>query len=230
MKQINKKVEPNSLLQHRTKQHSTFDNIPFDIKEELRQNLLSEQGYICCYCMKRIPEKVERDGKVYYEMKVEHFKPQDPDTFPELQLIYSNLLGVCIGNEGKPKKLQTCDTKKGNLELNINPTSNHINCESLFKYNAEGEISSIKDDAEINRQLNDILNLNMQTLKEGRSEIYLEIQERIRVESRRFIKNKTGFIRILEQERIKWLNRIDNKYRPYCMVAVYYLTKKIRQA
>jgi uncharacterized protein (TIGR02646 family) len=228
MKQIIKTVEPQSLVQHRANQPAFFDNLPFAAKEDLRQSLLSEQGYICCYCMKRIPEKVEKDGSVSYEMKVEHYKCQD--TFPELQLTYSNLLGACTGNEGKPKKLQTCDTKKGNSTmLTINPISRLPNCETLFKYNSEGEISSINGDAIIDKQLNEILNLNMQTLKDGRSEVYEKVHEKVRVESKRFKNDKAGFVRHLERERDKWLNRSYNKYRPYGMVAIYILNKKINQ-
>jgi uncharacterized protein (TIGR02646 family) len=220
MKQIIKNPEPNSLAQHRASRFSNFDNIPLAAKEELRKNLLLEQGYICCYCMKRIPE--------FYSpyMKVEHFKCQD--TFQFLQLTYANLLGACNGNEGQPKIKQTCDTKKGNLELSINPVSKIPICDSLFKYNAEGEISSITDDTEINRQLNQILNLNMQTLKDGRSEIYLDVQKRVRIESKKAKNDKASFVKFLQQEILKWLERTDNKHRPYCSVAVYYLAKKIK--
>jgi len=218
MKQIVKNAEPNSLLQHRASQFANFDNIPFATKEELRQSLLSEQGHICCYCMKRVPEHT-----VPY-MKVEHYKCQV--NFDEIQLTYTNLFGACTGNEGQPKIKQTCDTKKGNAVLTINPISTLPICETLFKYNADGEISSIADNAEINRQLNEVLNLNMQTLKEGRKEIYLQVQGRVIQESKK--SNKASFIKFLEEEKVKWLERTDNKHRPYCSVAVYYLTKKIR--
>ena len=220
MKQIIKLAEPNSFVQHRASQFADFDNIPLHVKNELRQNLLSEQGYICCYCMKRIPEHASP------YMKVEHFRCQD--NFAEMQLTYSNLFGACTGNEGQPKIKQTCDTRKGNTGLTINPLSALRNCETLFKYNSEGEISSINGDVEIDRQLNEVLNLNMQTLKDGRSEIYLEVQDRVRLESKRSKKDKASFVRFLEQEKARWLERTDNKYRPYCSVAVYYLTKKIR--
>lgn len=220
MKQIFKTAEPNSLLQHRASQFANFDNIPLATKEELRQSLLSEQGHICCYCMKRIPEHTSP------YMKVEHFKCQD--IFGAMQLTYTNLFGACTGNEGQPKIKQTCDTKKGNAELTISPISTLPICETLFKYNAEGEISSITDNSDVNRQLNEVLNLNMQTLKDGRSEIYLEVQERVRLESKRTKKDKASFVKFLEQERVKWLERTDNKHRPYCSVAVYYLTKKIK--
>jgi uncharacterized protein (TIGR02646 family) len=218
MKQIVKNAEPNSLLQHRASQFANFNNIPLPTKEELRQSLLSEQGHICCYCMKRIPEHTSP------YMKVEHYKCQD--NFGAFQLTYSNLFGACTGNEGQPKIKQTCDTKKGNSELTISPTSTLPICETLFKYNAEGEISSITDNADINRQLNEVLNLNMQTLKDGRREIYLQVQGRVIQESKK--SNKATFVKFLEQEKAKWLERTENKHRPYCSVALYYLTKKIK--
>jgi uncharacterized protein (TIGR02646 family) len=220
MKQIVKIGEPIALLEHRAQQHSNFDNIPFETKEILRQNLLSEQGFICCYCMKRIPE-----NSMPY-MKVEHFRCQDHHG--NLQLTYSNLLAACTGNEGQTKIKQTCDTKKANIDLFISPLVNAPNCETLFKYNSEGEITSINDDPEIERQLNEVLNLNMQTLKEGRRQVYLEVQKRVEDESKQ-LKNKQLKIKYFEQERDKWIFRTQNKYKQYCMVAIYYLTKKIRQ-
>lgn len=220
MKRIIKLAEPQSLTQHRANQPATYDGLPLGAKDELRQNLLTEQGHICCYCMKRIPEI----SSPY--MKVEHYQCQD--LFPQLQLTYSNLLGACTGNEGKPKKLQTCDTKKGNDPLTINPHTNNPICETLFKYNADGEISSVNDDPEINRQINEVLNLNMQTLKDGRREIYLEVQKEVEAKSRQK-GSKQLRVTYFQQEKEKWLNRTNDKYRPYCMVAVYYLNKKIRQ-
>lgn len=226
MKQIVKLAEPHSLTQHRAKTHSSYSNLPIEAKDELRDNLLTEQGHICCYCMKRIPEKNNIEERVSYDMKIEHYQCQDD--FQNLQLTYYNLLGACMGNEGKPKKLQTCDTKKGNLPLTINPVSSSPNCEILFKYAADGEISSIANDVEINRQINDVLNLNMQTLKDNRKQIYLEVQRKVEAESRQHI-TKSLKIKYFTQERNKWLNKIDRKHKEFCMVAVYYLTKKIKQ-
>ncbi len=226
MKQINKIAEPPSLIEHRANQPAYYEGLILQAKEDLRQNLLSEQGHICCYCLKRIPEKVEKDGRVSYDMKVEHYQCQY--NFPLLQLTYTNLFGACTGNEGKPKKLQTCDTRKGIEPITINLLANAPICETLFKYNAEGEISSVNDDETINLQLNDILNLNMQTLKDGRRQVYLEVQKRVEAESKQI---GTGQLKLkyFKAEKQKWLNRSDNKYKPFCMVAIYYLTKKIRQ-
>lgn len=220
MKQITKLQEPNSLLQHRAQQFAHFDNMPNVTKEELKQNLLLEQGLICCYCMRRIPEQ----SSPY--MKVEHYKCQDH--FQDLQLDYRNLLGACTGNEGQPKKLQTCDTKKANENLSINPLNTNPSCETLFKFNSEGEMSSLSDNEAINNQINTILNLNMQSLKDARKEVYYVVQERVRSESKRTKKNKPAFVRFLNQELQVWQNKTDGKFRPYCLVAIYYLTKKLR--
>ncbi len=219
MKQISKLRPPKSFVEFNSKPHAIYDGSDFP-KEELRQNILTEQGYLCCYCMKRIPEHT-----VPY-MKIEHYLCQD--NHAHLQLVYTNLLGACTGNEGQTQIKQTCDTKKGNKPLTINPVSTNPSCNLLFKYTAEGEISSISGDEEINRQLNDVLNLNMQTLKDGRRQVYLEVQKRVEAESKN-IANKTLKIKFFEQERNNWLNLTEKKYKPFCMVAVYYLTKKIKQ-
>lgn len=220
MKQIIKLNEPNSLVEHRAKEHANFDNIPLTVKEQLRQNLLSEQGHICCYCMKRIPESNPPN------LKIEHFCCQADNN--QLQLTYSNLFASCTGNEGQPKIKQTCDTKKGNSVLTINLISNHPNCESLFKFNADGEISLLIENDEIKKQINDVLNLNMQTLKDNRREIYLEVQKKVENESRK-LGSKQLKLNYFEKEKKKWLNRSENKFKPFCMVAIYYLNKKIRQ-
>src|ERR1035437_8709783 len=117
MKKIIKINEPKSLVEHRSNRPAFYSNLPLLAKKELEQNLLTEQGHICCYCMQRIPNKVVKGNIDSYDMKVEHFKCQVG--YPDLQLVYSNLLGACTGNEGKPGYLATCDTKKGNQELTI---------------------------------------------------------------------------------------------------------------
>jgi len=45
MKQINKGREPRSLSEHRAR-GGDFDGL---LKDKLRKQLFTEQGYICCY-------------------------------------------------------------------------------------------------------------------------------------------------------------------------------------
>lgn len=227
MKKISKEAEPRLLVEHRANPPALYIGLSAETKESLRQSLLFEQGYICCYCMRRIPEKIDNEGVISYKVKIEHYQCQD--RYPYAQLTYANLHGACTGNEGKPKKIQTCDTKKANYDISINLLTNTPNCESLFKYNAEGEISSVSNDSAINYQLNEILNLNMQTLKDARREVYLTVQSHVETKSRQIAGNELK-IKYFERERQKWITKVDGKYRPFCMVAFYYLSKKIKHA
>ncbi|MDF5726209.1 MAG: TIGR02646 family protein [Rhizonema sp. PD37] len=156
MKRIIKGKEPLSLVKHRLKTFADYDN--YSKKDELRASILTEQGHICCYCMQRISDS---------RMKIEHWKSQDD--YPELQLDYNNLLGACQGGEGSPKHLQHCDTRKGNTEITINPLDTIKNCEDVIRFLGNGQIYS--EDSAIDTELNDILNLNTETLINHRKEV-----------------------------------------------------------
>jgi uncharacterized protein (TIGR02646 family) len=149
MRKIIKQSEPISLTEHRSMPYADYDNYPD--KDKLRESLLNEQGYICCYCMSRITKE---------RIKIEHWKPQSKYT--RLQLDYKNLLGACKGNEGARLHKQHCDTKKGQTEITINPTEESQNCESLIIYRSTGEIYSPNDS--INDDLDKTLNLNLDFL------------------------------------------------------------------
>lgn len=209
MKQIIKNQEPKSLLEHRLQPFADYDNYPQ--KEELRDSLLTEQGHICCYCMQRIKKD---------KMKIEHWRSQDE--YPDLQLDYNNLLGACEGGQGFPKHLQHCDTKKGNEKLTINPIDNLKNCEDLIKYLPNGIIYS--DDTAINNELNQVLNLNIQTLVNNRKVILDILIQQLKSEQA-----KGDWTAAMLNKKIKeWSDKQkDGKYKPYCQIAIYYLKKKL---
>jgi uncharacterized protein (TIGR02646 family) len=101
MRGIPKDREPFSLTEWRAASATDYDGYPD--KGTLRACLAREQRGICCYCLSRI--RVESNA-----MKIEHWHSQDKH--PAEQLDYSNLLGACMGNEGKRVKDQHCDTRK----------------------------------------------------------------------------------------------------------------------
>jgi uncharacterized protein (TIGR02646 family) len=103
---ITKRPEPPSLTAHRQTDYSDYDN--YQHKDELRQALVTEQRGICCYCMSRI-----HNG--HDTMRIEHWKPQSH--FQSEELNYHNLLGACLGGDGLPRKLQHCDRRKGEDEI-----------------------------------------------------------------------------------------------------------------
>jgi conserved hypothetical protein TIGR02646 len=206
MKYIRKGREPNSLTQYRQQQGAYYDGYPQ--KDELRDSLVKEQKYICCYCMQRINNSTEK-------MRIEHWNSQSE--FPEQQLIYTNLLGACSGNEGQPKNLQHCDVSKGNISIKINPTMS--TCEILVKFKANGEIYS--NDADINNDLSVTLNLNYQTIVNNRKAV-------LDIAYNNLAKHKGIWSKdILQKEIDKWEGKYDSEYQPYCQIVIYHLKKKV---
>jgi uncharacterized protein (TIGR02646 family) len=152
---ITKQLEPQSLTYYRAQADSNYNG--YQQKAELRSSLVTEQMGLCCYCMSRIQNNP-------LKMKIEHWQSQE--FYPQLQLSYGNLLGACLGGQGQPPSGQHCDTKKANSDLKWNPASAGHAIESRLKYLADGTIES--PDIEFDDQLNSILGLNLEFLKNSR--------------------------------------------------------------
>ncbi|WP_375559410.1 retron system putative HNH endonuclease [Bernardetia sp. OM2101] len=155
MRFIKKKQQPQSLIEtKKTVPLPKYVDLDKHVMDDLKHSLLEEQGHICCYCMQRI----DFDG-----MQIEHYKPKDKNKYPELQLDYDNLLGVCKGKTNE--NISHCDTLKKNEELKfLAPHENsrkHIL--QKLKYTASGEMTS--ESEEVRDELEDILNLNVEELK-----------------------------------------------------------------
>ena len=155
MRTITKGPAPQSLIAHCRNPPCDYDN--YQDKDALREALAAEQRGLCCYCMGRI-------GPDRTAMKIEHWRCRA--NYPEEQLNYDNLLGACLGGEGKPVKLQHCDTRKGDADLCLNPANPNHAIEARVQYLPGGTIES--DDEEFNGQLNTILNLNLVFLQNHR--------------------------------------------------------------
>jgi len=126
-------------------------------KRELKGSLNSEQGFICCYCQRRI-------GDREFDHDIEHLIPKSTD--PEKYTFnYSN---VCISckyepyvnhqNESKVKRPlnnATCNEARGNSPLLIFPTNKDI--ETKFRYAEDGKIYGINSESE---EAIKLLNLN----------------------------------------------------------------------
>lgn len=214
MKSIQKRREPRALTAYRAQPDVRYDgDASFTpVKEQTRQQLVTEQGYLCAYCMSRI-------YPTHDQMKIEHWHCQEQH--PNEQLNYNNMLGSCLGNEGQPPKLQTCDTRKGNAALKYNPANPQHHIDSQVKYQ-RGKITS--DDVEFDIQLNQVLNLNHPRLIQNRNNVTLAIS--------RWFGNKTGSRTVgqLQKELNEWLLPDSNgALREYCGVAIYLLNKRLNR-
>ena len=211
MRTIHKRVEPPTLTQHRQTPYSDYEN--FQGKDILRQALVTEQRGLCCYCMGRI--RAARGA-----MKIEHWRCQA--YHPTEQLNYRNLLGACLGGEGKPGNKQHCDTRKGNTTLMWNPADPAHGIESRVRYEPDGSIYG--NEATFDAQLNEVLNLNLPHLKEGRKSVLDGVLEGWKLKKAR-LKGpvpRDHFIRRRDQYVAG-----DGQLRPYCQVAVWWLNQRI---
>lgn len=207
MKNITKLCEPRSLTEHKKQPYADYDN--YGEKDDLRKSLVKEQKGLCCYCMSRI----RPNGK---EMKIEHWQCQD--NYSTRQLDYSNLLGACLGGQGRPSKKQHCDTKKGNSDLSFNPADPSCDVESLFRFLGNGRIEAF--DPGINTEINDILNLNYSLLIQNRKSVLDAFKQRLG-------KGKVNPAKELP----KWDGSCSDELEPFSQVQVivYYLRKKLKR-
>ncbi len=209
---IEKGVEPASLVRYRRTPGADFDGLD---KAELRERLLEEQGHLCAYCMQRIPVK----GM----MKIEHYEKRTAEN----QLAYQNLLAVCPGNENvKNKKGRvnperfTCDTKKGDAVLHINPQKQSDI--DTISYN-NGRICS--DNPQYQEDFDHILNLNDEFgfLITNRQKAMQTLENKLRK-----VDNRKDALPLLK----KWKKHYDQKsteYAPYIGIIRWYIDRQIRK-
>ena len=211
MRNIVKSTEPKSLETHRCTPYAYYDD-NFKDKQSLRESLVAEQRGLCCYCMQRIVANFDA-------MKIEHWQSQE--IFPDRQLGYSNLLGACLGGEGKPPKLQHCDTRKRSHVLSKNPADLEHDVERTIQYDKEGTIRST--DPVFDHEINEVLNLNVPILKNNRKAI-------LRGLITEGPKHGNWNNNWLEKKLEEWSGASnDGQLHEYCQVVVYWLRKRLRQ-
>ena len=210
---VTKSLEPPSLQRYRLQPGAFYDGQDFTpVKQDIREQLAAEQGYLCAYCMSRIEPDEQR-------MKVEHWHSRKK--YPEKQLSYANLLGCCYGNEGSPDSNAHCDTKKHDEDLLFSPAESSHHSKMKIRYLGDGTIKS--DDAAFNRQLNEVLNLNFYRLKENRKSVWNAVTH--------VLKRISGTASRAQIEALlsKWQRKNgEGKLNEYSGVAIYYLNKKLQ--
>ncbi len=211
MRTILKGGEPTSLIEYRASGGTDYDD--YRDKDALRANLVAEQRGLCCYCLSRI----RPDPKA---MKIEHWRCQS--NYGAEQLDYSNLLGACLGNEGKPRRDQYCDARKGNQDLSRNPANPMHRVEDMIQFEGDGRIAS--NDPAFNAELNGVLNLNFSFLVNNRRATLTAFQGAL---TKRGQLPRTA----LEKWLREWNGESDaGELQPFCQVMVYWLRKRLARS
>jgi uncharacterized protein (TIGR02646 family) len=133
MKTIDKQAEPKAFADWKALAsndwYPDYEQLSGETKKAVKTALMEEQGYICCYCERRLTDE---------DSHIEHFRPQSDQTTDPLD--YQNLLCSCQ-NQLKKGEPRHCGNLKGSWfdpELLVSPLD--PGCEGSFSFTGDGRI------------------------------------------------------------------------------------------
>lgn len=215
---IKKNKEPKEWEEYRN-----TPGVDYQSKPALVDSLLDEQGYICAYCMRRIPckdrIKETKDGKQIYtqeDHRVEHILSRE--NHDDLKLDYKNMVICCPGHIGIEDH---CDRLKGSKDISFSPMDK--NFIDTLSYQLDGSIKSsnkVFDD-----EINSVLKLNTELLKLNRKNAWnAALNELIKENKENWSNNFLD--KHIKNFSIKKVSDDKLVYNPYCGIIIYFLNKK----
>ena len=235
MIRIIKGKEPQALLSYRTnkwnpvekqKIQPTYDGMPTEVKDEVKEHLLREQGYLCAYCMRRLSS--------VKKTKIEHWIAEKYLSEDE-KLDYHNMLGVCYGKDENSdekayvgKEYEICDRHRGSDMLHIDPRLEK-DMETIFYRSKDGTIWS--SDEVLNNDLDKTLNLNCRApffLPENRKEVLEAVINKL---NKTKVKNDGTWKKSLLFKLKRQYESKDKRgyLEPYAGIALWYLNKRLKR-
>ena len=205
MKYIQKGKEPQIFSEWKAKQrplgvnYADYEYLSNPERKAVHISLLSEQGYICCYCCKRVEQN---------NSHIEHLDPQSK-TDAELSVDYTNMLASCGRDTNWP---EYCGNKKQNISIGVSPLQ--ANCEEFFSYSSSGEILPTTNNLAHPKDAQttiEVLGLNHYDLTQGRIQALEALQG------------------IMTQEEAELLAQVcqqmnaQGRYQPFCNAVLYFL-------
>lgn len=196
--------------------------MPSSVRADVREQMWNEQKHLCAYCMRRIDSPSV--------VRIEHCRPRHPKDEvvhdKKATLDFRWMLGVCYGNslvKGVKDEDMTCDAHRKNKELTINPFD-EVSVRKI-KYKADGSIYS--EDAEINKDVTDTLNLNCQALSlpQTRKKVLSEAQKRIVQKCAG--KSQDAYVHELERTYTSLVQ--ERNLTPYCGIIISWLEGKLKK-
>lgn len=202
MIRIIKNPEPKEWTEYRVTPNTEYKSIP-----ALRAALLDEQGFICAYCMRRIPH---RDKNSNEDSRIDHIKCQSGHQDETLD--YNNMVICCPGAINDDFH---CDKRKGERDISFSPLDPYFM--NTIKYSSnDGTIRSSND--QINSDINEVLNLNNKLLKKNRFEALQGVISAL---------GKTEWTRgAVDKKIMEWETKHDGKFYEYCGIVIWFLNKK----
>ena len=219
MRTIRKGPPPATLRRYQSEPHGTWDRYPH--KDDAREALCKEQGYLCAFCCSRIEaEDANLQVKIGVApdknrgVRCAHWMPQSVD--PSLQLQWDNLFAACFGGEGTDTHF--CDVAQADIPLHIHPARGQPAPEDVFRYRPDGTIHSDHLGAAADIQT---LNLNCDRLRLRRKALIDAIYDFLARPGARTVAE-------LRQRRDSYAQATE-RLEPFAPVAIYILDQQIRR-
>ncbi len=190
------------------------------VKPAMREALVREQRGLCCYCNDRI--EATDTG-----MKIEHRVPQHgPWRDPSRDLDWTNLLGACCGAIDNPRgrgaKVLHCDSSKAERPVALDPTeASHT---AAIEYENGGRIHATRP--EFDRDLDEVLNLNDETLVERRDKALTVLMHELRKRYGVGSWKASQFQKLLDQHR----DPPGGSLRPFAGYLCWWLERAVRKS
>ncbi len=174
MRYIEKNDPPEALLYWKAQRNAAAQSLDFaelgrvemngdevDVKQAIKFQRMKDQGFLCAYTMLRITVE---------DSHIEHLIPQSrsrKDMNINETVEYGNMV-ACYPREESKGGVGYGAAYRGKKLLIVTPRDSK--CERVIKYHQNGTITS--EDGEVEKMLNNVLNLNAQTLKDRRQDIF----------------------------------------------------------
>ncbi len=186
---IHKGPEPEALKEWKKENPSaTYKCLSGEPLLALRNALLQEQGFVCCFCgkaigvinlvLRKVIQKHIHKGEIH-NISNAHITPQSVDK--EKTLDYNNICASCNTRVYNNKEYH-CDYRQGDKCIPISPLQ--TDCLSFFSFNADGTIvpntQKSSDDQQKALETIEIFGLNDNWLKlerEKRLQMFLSLPE-----------------------------------------------------
>lgn len=211
---IDKRDEP-----YRWKQYRNTPGAKYQSQDYLVDALLEEQGYICAYCMRRVPCRDRINGNITQEgHRIEHVLSRNEH--PELQLSYRNMVVCCPGHLGEHDH---CDRLKGDRQITFSPLDKHFTDTLYYK---DGSIKSTNE--QWTREMEEVLNLNDKALVRARKTMLAETMKLIVQTAGKKEWTRQMVEKYIEKYKTMHLEKGKMKHYPYCGIVVYHLHRKLK--
>lgn len=229
METVNKGPEPQAWTNHRQ-----TPGADYEATSELKFSLLTQQGFTCAYCGRRIPcidrqfhgDKDPRADR----MRIEHVIPRETLKTAEKRMVYENLVACCPGAIGYiPSKKgfasHHCDLRKGSSEIHFDifdknlpahfkyvTNSKSQNAGAVIHVNSPGlQVEIGNTDRDSLESDSNVLNLNHPILRTNRMAIIKAIEQKAIAESKRHSLNAAWWEKLLSHfesmsENVKYIN------------------------